>query len=65
MDDVGIQILNAIYDQLKVEDQWSVRRQRGFLVGGISTRTAHRRFPASPRPRTGFVRPVHPDRSGP
>ncbi len=34
MDDVGIQILNAIYDQLKVEDQWSVRRQRGFSWWG-------------------------------
>ena len=30
MDDVGTQILDAIYDQLKVEDEWAFRRQRGF-----------------------------------
>lgn len=30
MDDVGTQILDAIYDQLKVEDEWALRRQRGF-----------------------------------
>lgn len=30
MGDVGTQTLDAIYDQLKVEDQWAFRRQRGF-----------------------------------
>ena len=30
MDDVGTQILDAIYGQLKVEDHWAFRRQRGF-----------------------------------
>ena len=25
MDDVGTQILDAIYDQLKVEDEWALR----------------------------------------
>lgn len=34
MDDVGIQILGAIYDQLKVEDEWAVRRPRGFTWWG-------------------------------
>lgn len=34
MDDVGIQILDAIYDQLQVEDQWAFRRQRGFTWWG-------------------------------
>lgn len=30
MSDVGMQVLDAVYDQLKVEDQWALRRQRGF-----------------------------------
>lgn len=30
MDDEGTQILDAINDQLKVEDEWALRRQRGF-----------------------------------
>lgn len=34
MDDVGTQILDAIYDQLKVEDEWAFRRQRGFTWWG-------------------------------
>lgn len=34
MDDVGIQVLDAIYDQLKVEDEWAFRRQRGFTWWG-------------------------------
>ncbi|OBF38952.1 hypothetical protein A5719_17635 [Mycolicibacterium peregrinum] len=30
MGDVGTQVVDAIYDQLKVETQWALRRPRGF-----------------------------------
>src|SRR4051812_19834983 len=30
MTDVGIQVLESIYEQLMIDDQWSVRRERGF-----------------------------------
>jgi hypothetical protein len=34
MEDVGTQTLEAIFDQLKVEDEWAVRRPRGFTWWG-------------------------------
>lgn len=34
MEDVGTQILEAVYGQLKVEDEWAFRRQRGFTWWG-------------------------------
>lgn len=30
MGDVGTQVLDAVYDELKVEDRWAFRRRRGF-----------------------------------
>lgn len=30
MSDIGLRVLDSLYEQLMIDDQWSVRRERGF-----------------------------------
>ena len=30
MTDIGLQLLDSLYQQLQIDDEWAVRRERGF-----------------------------------
>lgn len=30
MTDIGLRLLDSLYEQLMIDDEWAVRRERGF-----------------------------------
>ncbi len=39
MHDVGIRLIESLYSQLVIDEEWSVRRERGFTWWSYSPRT--------------------------